>query len=166
MEGSIRREAIVRLIKNSNIPLSGTSIANELNVSRQVIVTDIALIRAQGENIFSTNKGYVILSNISRVFKVKHSNEMIEDELTSIVDLGGRIVDCFIEHDIYGKIDVSLNINSRKDINDFLYNMKDKNNLPLMQITNDIHYHTITADSEEILDSIENLLNEKKYIIK
>lgn len=162
--GNIRREQIVKMIKESESPLSGTSLAKSLNVSRQVIVTDVALIRAQGVDILSTHRGYVISNSLIKVIKVKHSNDCIEDELQTIVDLGGKVLDCFIEHDVYGKINVPLNINSRKDINDFLNNMKDKKNLPLMQITNDIHYHTITADSEDLLNCIETALS--KYIIK
>lgn len=164
--GSIRREEIVKKIKESNVAISGSVLAKELNVSRQVIVTDVALIRAQGINIFSTHKGYLITNNLTRVIKVKHTNECIEDELTTIVDFGGKVLDCFIEHDVYGKIDVPLNINSRKEITDFLNNMKIKKNLPLMQITDDIHFHTISADSIDILNSIEEELKKKNFIIE
>ncbi len=158
-----RKEEIIKLIQKSNTPLSGTDIALKLNVSRQIIVQDIALLRASGIDITSTNKGYVIKSNLTRVLKVKHSNEDIYDELTTIIDNGAKVLDCFIKHDTYGEISVELNINSRKDINDFINNKKE--DLPLMQITNDIHYHTIASDDEETLDLVESLLKEKGYLL-
>lgn len=158
-----RRNEIINLIKECSIPVSGSYIAKKLNVSRQVIVQDIALLRASGIEIVSTNKGYVINDSLSRVIKVKHSIDEIIDELTTIIDLGGKVVDCFVLHDSYGTISVDLNVNSRKDINDFI-NSK-KSDLPLMNITNDIHYHTIKADSIELLDLIESELDKKGYLL-
>lgn len=159
-----RREEIVNLIKQSSTPLSGTAIAKKLNVSRQVIVQDIALIRANKIEIISTNKGYIINNALTRIIKVCHKNEDINSELTTIIDLGGKVLDCFIKHDTYGEINVNLNINSRKDINDFLSNKKQ--DLPLMKITNDIHYHTINAPTVEILDLIEQELDKQGFLLK
>ncbi len=162
---TLRRDIIIKLIKESPTPISGAKISEVLNVSRQVIVQDIAILRASNIDIQSTNKGYVITDVITRVFKVKHNKKDITDELTTIVDLGGEILDCFIIHDVYGEINVPLNISSRKDINDFTDELKTKEDLPLMGITNDIHYHTIKANSEKILDLIQIELTNKGYII-
>ena len=94
MTGTERRTKIVELIQNSEKPLSGTALAKQCDVSRQVIVQDIALIRASGYDIISTNRGYIIQEPLvrERVFKVNHTDEQLEEELYSIIDLGGTVV--------------------------------------------------------------------------
>ena len=91
MTGSERRTAIINQIKNSTVPVSGKALAAQYAVSRQVIVQDIALIRAAGHEIISTNRGYLLNedASVQRTFKVKHTDAQVEEELYSIVDLGG-----------------------------------------------------------------------------
>ena len=112
MEGRERRERIIDILKNSDEPLSGTALAARLKVSRQVIVQDIALLRAIDKNIISTNKGYMFFepheAMCRRIFMVKHTDEQMRDELNSIVDNGGQLLDVIIEHDVYGTITVDL----------------------------------------------------------
>ena len=60
MTGSERRDQIIKRIQESQVPVSGTQLAKEYEVSRQVIVQDIALIRAAGHKIISTNRGYIL----------------------------------------------------------------------------------------------------------
>lgn len=93
MTGSDRRNAIVEQIRKSAVPVPGRNLAAEFDVSRQVIVQDIALIRAAGYDIISTNRGYIINEphTVSRVFKVKHTDEQLEEELNAIVDLGENL---------------------------------------------------------------------------
>ena len=90
MTGSERRENIIRQIRNSKVPVAGKQLAEDYQVSRQVIVQDIALIRASGYDIISTNRGYILNgpAEVSRVFKVQHTDEQLEEELCAIVDLG------------------------------------------------------------------------------
>lgn len=89
MTGSERRTAIINQIKNSTVPVSGKALAAQYAVSRQVIVQDIALIRAAGHEIISTNRGYLLNedASVQRTFKVKHTDAQVEEELYSIVDL-------------------------------------------------------------------------------
>ena len=91
MTGSERRDQIINQIKKSSIPVSGAQLAKEFDVSRQVIVQDIALIRAAGHEIISTNRGYLLNTphSVNRIFKVNHTDEELEDELCTVVDLGG-----------------------------------------------------------------------------
>ena len=91
MHGSERREQIIRQIQESKAPVSGTKLASLYSVSRQVIVQDIALIRAAGYEIISTNRGYILNQpkTVCRIFKVQHTDEQLEEELNTIVDLGG-----------------------------------------------------------------------------
>ena len=101
MNGEIRRSEILQKLQNSGRAISGNALAKTFGVSRQVIVQDIALLRAQGIHITPTNRGYLLersTGRATRVFKVIHTEEEVEDELTRIVDLGGTIKDVFIYH--------------------------------------------------------------------
>ena len=104
MTGTERRTKIVELIQNSEKPLSGTALAKQCDVSRQVIVQDIALIRASGYDIISTNRGYIIQEPLvrERIFKVNHTDEQLEEELYSIIDLGCTVVYVMVNHRVYG----------------------------------------------------------------
>ena len=98
MSGEERRGKIIQALKNSDKAVSATTLAKEFDVSRQVIVQDVALLRANGKNIFSTNRGYLIQEDeeTTRVFKVQHEDDEVEKELTTIVDLGGTVEDVFV----------------------------------------------------------------------
>lgn len=168
MNGTERRMRILKNIKESSNPVSASRLATAYGVSRQVIVQDIALIRAAGHQIISTNRGYILndTSSYSRIFKVSHTEEQMEDELTTVVDLGGEIKDVIVNHRVYGRMEASLNINSRRKIMEFMNDIKAGKSSPLMKVTSNYHYHTIEADSPETLDLIENALLEKGYLIK
>ena len=153
-----RRQEIVRLITTNDEAMSGSMLAKELDVSRQVIVQDIALL--------STNKGYVIndVPAHTRVFKVYHTNDQTEDELTTIVDIGGTVVDVFVWHRVYGKIEAKLNVASRRNVQQCIDGLVSGKSSALMNITSGYHYHTVKADSEETLDLIEKALAKKNYL--
>ena len=157
MDGETRRSKLVEIIGKSSKPISGAKLAEIFDISRQVIVQDIAILRAANYKILSTNKGYLIQGDesISRIIKVRHSDEEIAKELNLIVDLGGKVRDVFVKHKVYGMITVDLNIQSRLDVKELMENIESGKSAPLKTLTLDEHYHTIEADSEEILDLIE-----------
>lgn len=161
-----RREKIVRLITTASAPVSGSALSKQLGVSRQVIVQDIALLKASGYEILSTNKGYVLTntSTSERAFKVHHTTEQTEDELNTIVDIGGRIVDVYVWHRVYGKISAKLDISSRRNVQQCIEGLRSGKSTELMNITSGYHYHTVCADSEETLDLIEKALSDKGYL--
>ncbi|MEG0377258.1 MAG: transcription repressor NadR [Eubacterium sp.] len=160
LDGVQRRAAIVDLLKNAKQPLSGTAIGRIFNVSRQVIVQDIALLRVSVPGILSTHRGYLMTqpTYFVRVLKVCHQTEEIENELNMIVDAGGRVIDVFVHHPLYGKLKAELRIFSRLDVKKFVAQVKSEGIHPLNLITGGDHYHTIEANSEEILDTIEKML--------
>lgn len=162
-----RREEIVNSIKACDGPISGKALAAKYDVSRQVVVQDIALIRAQGVDVISTNRGYIINCEnaASRIFKVKHTDDELEEELFTIIDLGGKIKNVMINHRVYGHMEAVLNITSRRKALEFLDDIKSGKSSPLKNITSDYHYHTIEADNEETLDLIENKLDEKGFLV-
>lgn len=167
MTGAERRTKVAELIRNSKTPLSGTALAKQCEVSRQVIVQDIALIRASGYDIISTNRGYIIQESHvrERVFKVSHTDEQLEEELYSIVDLGGTIVNVMVNHRVYGHMEAELRINSRRRVKEFMEDIRSGKSSPLKNITSNYHYHKVEADSEETLDLIEEALRQKHFLV-
>lgn len=166
MSGEERRKNIIDILQSGNNGVSGTVLAKHFGVSRQVIVQDIALIRAGGYDIISTNKGYVMENkgSFSRIFKVKHTEEQIEEELNCIVDLGGNVKDVFVYHKSYGIVKAGLNIKCRKDVGNYISNLKGGVSTPLMRVTSDYHYHTVVAESKEVLDLIQTELEERGFL--
>lgn len=168
MTGEKRRENLLKILQESSEPVSGTKLAKNFSVSRQVVVQDIALLRAKNHNIISTHKGYVLedKGHISRVFKVKHSKNKQIDEYNLIVDLGGNIEDVFVYHKVYGVIRAVMNIKSRLDAKKYVEQIEEGGvSVPLEQITSEYHYHTVTADSEETLDIIQEELRKQGYLV-
>ena len=169
LNGDERRKQILEILRKSTEPVSGATLSRLLGVSRQIVVSDVALIRAVNKNIMATNKGYILYDQkednlIHRTVCVKHSNEEMEDELNTIVDFGGRVSDVVVDHEIYGQITVDLIINNRLDVMEFIKKVKQFESAPLNALTNGVHYHTITADSEEALNAVCDALKRKGYI--
>lgn len=168
MTGSDRRQEILKNIKESDRPVSGSKLAKDYDVSRQVIVQDIALLRASGYDIISTNRGYVLEGQTcaERVFKVRHTDEQLETELCTIVDLGGQVKNVMVNHKVYGHIEAELGITSRRKVKEFLEDIESGKSTPLKNITSDYHYHTVTADSEETLGMIEEELRKLGFLVE
>lgn len=168
MTGSDRRQEILKNIKESDRPVSGSKLAKDYDVSRQVIVQDIALLRASGFDIISTNRGYVLEGQTcaERVFKVRHTDEQLETELCTIVDLGGQVKNVMVNHKVYGHIEAELGITSRRKVKEFLADIESGKSTPLKNITSDYHYHTVTADSEETLGLIEEELRKLGFLVE
>jgi len=167
MKAEERRKGIINLLLSSKEPISGGELSKSFGVSRQIIVQDISVLKALGYEILSTHYGYVVQTTplYERVFKLYHSKEQTEDELNCIVDLGGTVVDVFVWHKVYGKLTANLNIFSRLQVKQFLEGVRSGKSTELMNITGGYHYHTVRAETEEILDRIEKTLNFKKYIV-
>lgn len=171
-DGKERRDKILEWLAHTHTPLSGTELARHFGVSRQVIVQDIALLRASNREILSTNKGYLLFKSIANdsliraVLMVKHSTEQTYDEFAAIVELGGRILDVSVDHDYYGQIQIDLVIQDLKDAEEFVKRMKESSSQPLKCLTGDVHYHTIAAPSEKVLTLIRQELREKGYLVE
>ena len=169
-DGEMRRMNILEILNNRTTPVSGTELAGKLGVSRQVIVQDIALLRADNKEIMSTYKGYILHSpdkdsrEYMRVLRVNHGTEDTLDELQTIVDYGGRVLDVSVEHGLYGHITVDLIINNRLDAQEFVNQMAMSRDEPLKALTGGCHYHTVAAESEKNLDMIEMELQRKGYL--
>lgn len=163
-----RREQIIQILTQSSTPVSGSRLAALLSVSRQVIVQDIALLRTE-HPIFATAQGYLLYDAspklCRRPFLVKHTADEVTDELLTIVNAGGHVLDVIVEHDVYGQIRADLNLRCTADVNRFCALLASSSSGPLFPISAGVHIHTVEAPSEEALDEIETLLKEKGWLL-
>ena len=170
MNGETRREKIYQMLQESSQPLTGTALANALHVSRQVIVQDIALMRAEQLPILSTNKGYLLRPDQTpavqpkRVFFVRHTTAQVLEEFMTVIELGGRILDVPVEHELYGTIRTELLIDNARDAEEFAERLMRCRDNPLKVLTDDCHFHTVCAPSEKLLDLIEQELRTRGFL--
>ena len=167
MTGEERREKLIKSL-NNHTAVSGTDLAKILGVSRQIIVQDIALLRKSGSNIISTTKGYLLEEDDRprRVYKLFHQPEKCEEELNLIVDYGGHIEDIFIYHKVYNVVRAEMNVRSRKDVAEFMEQIRTGKSHLLSTATSGYHYHTVSADTEEELDAIYDQLEKHCFLAK
>lgn len=163
-----RRENIIKLLLESNKPLKGTFIAEKYSVTRQVIVKDIAILRAKGQNIMATPDGYIINKNegkIKAIIAVSHNEEQIFEEMGIVIKYGGIIEDVIVEHPLYGEIKGMLMIKNYNELNKFIVKYKEQKARLLSVLTNGVHIHTIAADSSENIELIISELKEHNFIV-
>ena len=166
MSGEQRREKMLNVLRTAGHPVPGAKLAQMFAVSRQVVVQDVALLRAEKQEIISTCRGYMMRQDLpcQRIFKVRHSDEEMEEELNLYVDFGGTVEDEFVYHRIYNVIRVEMGLKSRREIKDYMEKLKSGRSKSLKDVTSGFHYHTVTAESEEILDQIQKELQEKGFL--
>ncbi|MDQ0340145.1 transcriptional regulator of NAD metabolism [Caldalkalibacillus uzonensis] len=169
--GDKRRHYLLELLKSKKKPLTGTFLAEETGVSRQVIVQDIALLKAKNEPIVATPQGYLYLSSPSpqpkrRVIACQHAFEQTERELTILVEHGVKVVDVIVEHPIYGQIQGSLMVESKKDVHDFLRKVQDNQAKLLSSLTEGVHLHTVEANDDKRIDEACQALEAEGILLK
>ena len=166
MKSEERKKGIIKTLTLANKPVSASALAEEFGVSRQIIVKDIANLRNDGFSVTSYARGYLLEkeSKHERVFKLIHSDEETEEELGIIVDLGGVIKDVFVYHKFYNKLTARMDIKSRYDINKFMDDISSGKSSLLKNVTSGYHYHTICAESDDILDAIQQRLKERGFL--
>lgn len=155
MDTNNRKDKILEILKQATRPVSATTLAKELGVSRQIIVGDVALLRASGSDINATPRGYVLGNTIStnkaRIV-CQHKDADTEKELTIMVDNGCRVIDVIVEHPVYGQLTGLLNIASRYDVKVFLQKVAQSDAHSLCQLTDGIHIHTIEYPDSDALE--------------
>ena len=166
-----RREKIMELLHAADIPMSATTIAGLFSVSRQIIVGDIALLRAGGAQITATPRGYLLEQNDKdRLLEISivcnHADENLADEMYTVVDLGGTLVDTIVEHSVYGQICAPLYVASRFDVDTFLLKLQTSGSKPLCDLTDGIHLHRLRCPSLEVQQRVLAALEEKGYLLK
>ena len=151
LKNSQRRDEILKILKQASQPVPGTDLAQRFQVSRQVIVQDIAILRASDEKILPTARGYMMMpegaQGVRRVIAVSHGMEGMRRELELMVDMGAKVLNVIVEHDVYGSIQ-----------GDLMDKIENGSSAPLYCLTSGDHYHTIEARDEETLDAVEEAL--------
>jgi len=164
MDPESRRDKITEILEKSTEPISASLIADMLDVSRQIIVGDVALLRASGTNIDATPRGYILNSNDFYDFPYvgtvacKHFFDRLREELYIVVDMGGTLIDVTIEHALYGQLSGPLNISSRRDADLFCEKVVSDGSQPLSNLTDGIHLHRIGCRDEETFKLITEKL--------
>lgn len=168
MTANERREYILKALKNSTTPISATAFATQLQVSRQIIVGDIALLRAAGSNIIATPRGYMLEHSSKFVYTIScsHTTENLLEELYAIVDCGCTIVNVIVEHPIYGEITGNLQISNRMDADLFYQKIQEHHTAPLCSITNNIHLHTLSCPSKQHFQQVQQQLRSKGFLVE
>ncbi|MEG2657637.1 MAG: transcription repressor NadR [Clostridium sp.] len=165
-----RRDSIKKLLIISEEPVKGQTLANTFEVTRQVIVKDIAIIRAEGIDVISTPKGYMILkkdsSRLRKIIAVNHSRGDLKKELEIIVKYGAIVEDVIVEHPLYGEIRGMLMIKNMFDIENFYNEFKNYSAEPLSILTNGVHLHTIICEDEDSFSNIMYELDKIGFLIK
>ena len=166
-----RREQILQLLESSDEPISGKQLSKQFDVSRQIIVKDISILKSQNYNIDSTSRGYVV-NNVQcgkrykRVIVCQHDNDRMEEELKLILDNGAMIDDVAIDHPVYGSIKADLMIETYEDLSKFISEMEKFEGQMLAHLTDNLHLHTISAHTEKILDNAIRDLKEHQFIVE
>ena len=168
MKAHERRAEILSLIGNSGSPVAANFLSEKYSVSRQVIVQDIAILRAQGYGVISTNRGYVLGSGLraERVFKCRHTLQELVSESEIIISRGGRVEDITVNHRVYGKISARLELMTMRHAEELYRSLVSGASKPLMSVTDGYHYHTVSGENEQTLDEIECALRAAGYLIE
>ena len=170
MNSEDRRKGIIARLEAAESPITANRLAEEFSVTRQIIVADIALLRASGRLIRSEHKGYVLekpLNNfLTKRIVVNHGKDSVKEELYAIVDNGGRTLDVIINHSVYGQISAELSLSSRYDVDNFVRKINESGVNPLSHLTEGLHVHTIVVRDEDSFNAIVNALNSLNILIE
>ena len=163
-----RRQAILQALKEARGPLSAAALAGRLSVSRQVIVGDVALLRAAGEDITATPRGYVLgrAAGGRHTVVCRHAPGDMERELKLMVDYGCTVEDVVVEHSVYGQLAGRLDLSSRYDVAQFMERLRTAGGAPLSALTDGLHLHTLSFPDRETRDRVLAALKEAGFLLE
>lgn len=170
MTPTLRQKFILHSLRNSHKPITGNDLAKETNVSRQVIVQDISILKAKKEPIVATSQGYLYINNqantIQHMIAVHHSPEQTQNELYIIVDHGVTVKDVTVEHAVYGELTAAIMVSNRAEVDQFIEKINETNATYLSVLTEGIHLHTLEADSMEKIEAACKALSKANLLLK
>ena len=170
MNSNERREKLLEILRSADEPVKGSVLSAKLDVSRQVIVKDIALLRASGIEILATSTGYMILNSLKREFEIMcknhKSNEEIFEELKTIVDLGGKAKNVIVKHPTYGIVRADLNVATNRDLKKFMEKVSRNEFKQLSTLSQDYHIHTVEVSDVGVLEEIKQELRAKNILFE
>lgn len=164
-----RREQILKMLSESSKNITATEFSEKFGVTRQIIVSDIAILRAQGNKIISAKSGYGIEKNpdnrLIESIVCRHSAEEVSEELYAVVDNGGFVLNVIVEHPIYGQLCGELNLCSRFDVDEFVRHVRVSGAGQLCDLTGGLHIHTLSLPDKNSYDRIVTKLREIGILI-
>lgn len=171
--GEQRRELILKTLQEANHPVTGGELGDLTNVSRQVIVSDINLLKAKEEPIMATNQGYLYtrstqkVQDVQKIIVCKHQPEETEEELNILVDHGVTVRDVRVEHPVYGDVRASVMVSNRQEVKHFIEQIKQAQAPYLLNLDESgIHLHTISAPRQEQLDDAQQALKKAGFLVE
>jgi len=171
MNSEERRREIVKVLKEAGEPVTGSALASRLGVSRQVVVQDVALLRARGQKILATPRGYAVLEGeparggLIKLVAVRHSRPETKDELYTMVDSGSEVIDVIVDHPLYGQLTGQLSLRSRSDVDAFIEAMEGSGAGLLSSLTGGVHLHTVRVPDLETFNRLEDALRKKGFLL-
>lgn len=172
MNSNERRQQVLDFLKEQGSqPVSASVMAAKFGVSRQVIVGDVALLRASGADISATPRGYLLQCNTNTgsllcTIACCHDTAGLREELYTIVDFGCGVIDVIVEHPVYGQLCGQLHIFSRYDADQFCEKLESNAAPPLAALTSGVHLHTISCPDEKAYQRVLEQLDKKGILLK
>ena len=169
MNAQSRRKAIMEVLQKEEEPTSASALARHFNVSRQIIVGDVTLLRAGGADISATPKGYILerdKGGILRQVVCIHSADQMGKELYICVDHGCCVLDVIVEHAVYGQLVGQLQVSTRYEVNQFLSLAAQNSVHALSELTGGIHLHTLRCPDEASFQRVWEELDAGGFLVK
>lgn len=170
VNGHYRRRELVRRVREAEGPVNGSELAQALGVSRQVIVQDVAVLRAAGEEIISTPRGYMLLPAQSEAHRAtlvtRHGRHDAVDELSIMVDHGLRVLDVVVEHPLYGELRAPLMFGSRSDVQGWHAEIEAAGAALLSDLTEGVHIHTVEAADPGRIERARDELRTQGFLVE
>ena len=167
MDAQQRRELIAKRLREMQGPVSAATLARELSVSRQIIVGDVALLRAGGLDITATPRGYLLPrspAGVTCTFACRHRADQMEEELNAMVDQGCTVLDVIVEHPIYGQLTGPLRLSNRYEVALFVARCKEEEAAPLSQLTEGVHLHTLLCPDQAATGRVRAALEKLDFL--
>ncbi len=170
MSAEERRAQIERLLAEASEPVNAASLADLLGVTRQVIVSDVALLRAKGVRVAATPRGYLLNpeqpAGIPIQIVCRHSPDETAEELYTIVDNGGAVTGVAVEHSLYGRISAEMHLYCRRDVQEFMERSQAEDVHLLSDLTDGLHLHTVVCPSQQACKYVLDALRRKGFLLE
>jgi len=167
--GEERRQELLETLRTAHEPVLGSELAQRFGVSRQVLVQDMAILRAGGSDVIATPRGYLLRNpepaSHRAVLHVRNDRASMVDQMTVLVDLGIRIVDDMIDHPVLGPLRADLSISSRQDVLEYAERLESTKSAPLFELTGGRHSHTVESVRPDLLERARTELQQRGYLV-
>lgn len=168
MENKERRRLILQKLKSTNTSVTGRELAELCQVSRQIIVSDIAMLRAEGAKILATSQGYLMErekdSEVKALALAVPDTEALRRELELIVDNGGTIRGVSVEYGMYGTLRCAVSLCSRRDIRKWGEQLQEMHMKPLALVAGGAHTLYVEMENAEAGEEICRLLEDAGFL--